>query len=76
MTRAIALNPINAMEKLSGRRMTIKTLIMQNSGVISYHDERIKKQAPADIFPPTKVLLSSFFWPYACHDSCSNAVFR
>jgi len=32
-------------------------------------------QADADLFPPAKVLLSSFFWPYACHDVRPNTFF-
>jgi hypothetical protein len=35
-----------AIEKLSGRNMSIKTLIMQNLGVLSYHGECIKTYRP------------------------------
>jgi len=48
---------------------------MQYPGLVYYHSKVEDVQAYHDIFPPTKVLLSSFFWPYACHDLRSNAFF-
>jgi len=39
-----------ALEKLSGRHIIIKTLIMQNLGVFFNHNERIKTFSPLLIF--------------------------